>query len=393
MRKNYKVFLVPLLVFSLLICSIVPGYAATQTDKIAAFYDPQKAAEELNKVGLFKGDDNGFSLERVPTRAEVAAMFVRLLGKEQEALSGEYTHPFTDANMWASKYIGYMYKNGLTKGVSETRFAPYETANANMYLTFALRALGYDSSTDFQWDQAAVKAAESGIITSSAQDKKMLENFDRGGLALISYRMLFAIPKNGLFPLVYELIEEGSLDVEAVYNTQLGEALDGIELINFRDIYGNISSEDFIYRYLMDYFGDSPEKFADVIGIDEETLKDLMTSDNVDSILNSEHFTNIVSFLFDNVFKMPKVIDYKVKNYWMEKGIDYTDEINLKDLLGCNLRYKDLSWILILAYSEEAYNDGTVLYVRDIDSILNFMELYLYQFTNSGIDFQQYFSD
>ena len=58
------------------------------------------------------------------TRSEAAVMLVRLLGKEDEALAQSPSHPFTDVPQWASPYVGWLWTNGLAKGVSATTFAP-----------------------------------------------------------------------------------------------------------------------------------------------------------------------------------------------------------------------------------------------------------------------------
>ena len=93
----------------------------------AAKSEAQEAAQTLHDLGLFKGtgtDVSGnpiFDLNRAPTRAEAVTMLVRLLGKEDEALAGDWNTPFTDVADWAKPYVGYAYANGLTAGVSQTR--------------------------------------------------------------------------------------------------------------------------------------------------------------------------------------------------------------------------------------------------------------------------------
>lgn len=42
-------------------------------------------ADRLKDVGLFQGTNQGYQLDKAPTRAEASAMLVRLLGKEAEA--------------------------------------------------------------------------------------------------------------------------------------------------------------------------------------------------------------------------------------------------------------------------------------------------------------------
>jgi len=161
--------------------------------------EAEQAAWTLYHFGLFQGtgtDEQGFpifSLEKTPTRAQGVTMLVRLLGKEEAALAGTWDTPFTDLPGWAAPYIGYAYDQGLTKGVSETRFAPSNPIKAAEYLTLVLRALGYDSDTDFSWDQAWNLTDELGITDGSYGPKTT--DFDRGDVAWISLRALDAKDK------------------------------------------------------------------------------------------------------------------------------------------------------------------------------------------------------
>ena len=84
--------------------------------------DTEAQAQMLYDLGLFKGTDKGFALEKSMTRAEASVMLTRLLGAEKTALAGNWKHPFTDVPQWADKYVGWLYQNGLTKGVSATLY-------------------------------------------------------------------------------------------------------------------------------------------------------------------------------------------------------------------------------------------------------------------------------
>jgi len=98
-------------------------------------------AKMLFDLGLFKGRSEGdFALQSPMTREEAAVMLVRFLGGEQEALSGKFTHPFTDVAQWADPYVGWLYQKKLTKGVGGGK---YGTGNVTMwqYSTFLSRAV------------------------------------------------------------------------------------------------------------------------------------------------------------------------------------------------------------------------------------------------------------
>ena len=50
--------------------------------------DTEAQAQMLYDLGLFKGTDKGFALEKSMTRAEASVMLTRLLGAEKTALAG-----------------------------------------------------------------------------------------------------------------------------------------------------------------------------------------------------------------------------------------------------------------------------------------------------------------
>ena len=118
--------------------------AALSTAALAA--DFTKSADRLHELGLFQGTENGYELDRAPTRAEAAAMLTRLLGKESEAKSLTYSAPFTDLQNWEKPYVQYLYENGLTTGATATTYEPEAPLTANMYAAFLLRALGYSDT-------------------------------------------------------------------------------------------------------------------------------------------------------------------------------------------------------------------------------------------------------
>lgn len=173
-----------------LLCTFVPAASAS-----VASVDAEHAAQSLYDLGLFQGTGNNadgtpnFDLDRTPTRAEAVTMLVRLLGKDAEAKAGTWETPFTDVADWAKPYVGYAYTNGLTTGTSDTTFGGDATVNATQYLTFVLRALGYTSGTDFQWDSAWTKSDE--IKLTIGVYNANTANFTRGDVAYISESALY----------------------------------------------------------------------------------------------------------------------------------------------------------------------------------------------------------
>ena len=164
-------------------------------------------AADLKSLGLFKGvSDTDFDLNRAPSRIEALVMLIRVLGEENDAVSGVWTHPFTDVPQWADRYIGYAYQAGLTNGVSATQFGVGE-ATAATYLTFMLRALGYSDAenADFSWADPFTLAGRVGILPGCVDTKSFL----RADVVTVSCAALSAKLKDASQTLADKLISAG----------------------------------------------------------------------------------------------------------------------------------------------------------------------------------------
>lgn len=133
--------------------------------------DTEAQAQMLYDLGLFKGTDKGFALEKSMTRAEASVMLTRLLGAEKTALAGKWKHPFTDVPQWADKYVGWLYQNGLAKGVSATLYGSQRNVTCGQYCIFLTRAhLDADSyqGTAFVDNDEVRQTDEEGFIRGDA---------------------------------------------------------------------------------------------------------------------------------------------------------------------------------------------------------------------------------
>lgn len=165
-------------------------------------------ADSLHEMGLFQGTQNGYDLDRTPTRAEAAVMLVRLLGKEDEAKALTYTAPFTDLKGWEKPYVQYLYSNGLANGTNRTTFNPTGKCTAQMYAVFLLRALGYSDTADFSYANAIETAREQGIYDTGIIN---VQNFLRDDAAAASYTVLSVSPKNSEGTLLDQLVSENAI--------------------------------------------------------------------------------------------------------------------------------------------------------------------------------------
>lgn len=188
------------------VCVGAAAAAMLTASAFAANYT--NCADSLHEMGLFQGTQNGYDLDRTPTRAEAAVMLVRLLGKEAEAKTLTYTAPFTDLKGWEKPYVQYLYSNGLANGTNRTTFHPTGKCTAQMYAVFLLRALGYSDTADFSYANAIETAREQGIYDTGIIN---VQNFLRDDAAAASYTALSVSPKNSEGTLLDQLVSENAI--------------------------------------------------------------------------------------------------------------------------------------------------------------------------------------
>ena len=188
------------------VCVGAAAAAMLTASAFAANYT--NCADSLHEMGLFQGTQNGYDLDRTPTRAEASVMLVRLLGKEAEAKTLTYTAPFTDLKGWEKPYVQYLYSNGLANGTNRTTFHPTGKCTAQMYATFLLRALGYSDTADFSYANAIETAREQGIYDTGIIN---VQNFLRDDAAAASYTVLSVSPKNSEGTLLDQLVSENAI--------------------------------------------------------------------------------------------------------------------------------------------------------------------------------------
>lgn len=240
-----KKFCVILIIIVSFLCSYSAALANEESLNI-------KEAEALNEMGLFKGSAEGFELDRAPSRIEGGVMLIRLLGKESEAIVDKSTHPFTDVPNWANYYIGYLYDNGLSKGIGNNQYGS-GLIDSKSYVTLVLRSLGYDDTKgDFKWSNSLEKAIEIGLIQESYITNLRQQNFLRDHMVKISYDALGTKLKNSENTLLEKLIAEGIVKEEVakkyLTNEESAKEVYGIDIdsIDKYYVFGGKNFPDYI---------------------------------------------------------------------------------------------------------------------------------------------------
>lgn len=140
------------------------------TMSLTAWAVDETNADRLHHLGLFQGTGSGYALDRTATRMQGLIMLTRLLGEEKAALDSTASCPFTDVAAGnPSKYAAYGYEKGYTTGTSATTFSPGNIIGFRHYVTFLLRALGYDDGAgDFSFSTSLDKAVEIGMMDAES---------------------------------------------------------------------------------------------------------------------------------------------------------------------------------------------------------------------------------
>lgn len=285
-------------------------------------------AQELKDLGLFRGvSETDFDLDRAPSRVEALVMLIRVLGKESEVTGDTWKHPFTDVPGWADNYVGYAYSKGLTNGQSATQFGTGD-ANAAMYLTFVLRALGYSDANgkDFSWKDPYTLARETGILTNNVN----VDEFWRADVVIVSHSALSSYLNGSQQTLAQKLISAGVFTqskFDSVYNkgtsaikpTQNGE-------LTAEEIFEKCSPAVFFIE-LYDK-NDNPISSGSGFFIDDKG-----TAVTNYHVIENAYSASIQLPNTENIYKVLGVYDYCVEEDWAVIKVDCLDNeyLNIGD--------------------------------------------------------------
>ena len=198
-----------------LACVMAVGLLAVPAGASGSSPESTGRADKLASLGLFQGTGSGYQLDGDTTRIQGLVMLLRLLGLEEEALAYAQPSRFTDVG-WGDNYVSYAYDNGLTNGTSAATFSPNDPLNANGYVTFLLRAMGYsDAEGDFSWADALSFAVELSIMDAASANALKSVSMNRGDMVDLSYAALTSPVKGGEQTLAEQLIEQGVFTADA----------------------------------------------------------------------------------------------------------------------------------------------------------------------------------
>ncbi len=226
------------------IVTVLLAFCVLMTSALAATREQFNTADALNSLGLFNGTGQGYQLNNQLKRADGAAILVRMLGKEAEAKSGWYTHPFMDVADWCAPHVAYAYSSGYLNGVSATLYASDSNMSRSQFYAVVLRALGYTDSgetPDFAWNTATDFSKSIGLTDSNMEASR----FSRGDAIEVFWNALDMTLKGESRTLCDKLLAEGVFTAEALAEAkkiQNGVATNKELIVNERT--GNLVTEE-----------------------------------------------------------------------------------------------------------------------------------------------------
>ena len=160
----------------------------------------QKAVNSLSKAGIIYGtSENEFSPDKYVSRAEAAAMFLRMIGKENEQSKTDFTDVTSDK--WYYNIAGTSQKYGLINGFEDNTFRGDDKISLLQFVVLAARTLDNeniykeDEYIEYQnipkWAREYIAIAETAGLISDNEAKSISEEkfITRGEAAVLLYRL------------------------------------------------------------------------------------------------------------------------------------------------------------------------------------------------------------
>ena len=341
-----------------------------ETNPLSPYYDmntdQEDQADFLKALGLFRGTNKGYELDRSMNRCEAGTMLVRLLGKESEALEENNNHPFTDVPQWADPYIGWLWENGLTKGMSDTVYGAKKSVTAEQYLIFLSRVLQGSDVADDWW--------ESGFGDEMASLQRGLDRqgFLRGDAVSLSVWALQSRTENGK-SLAMQLLEDGifSQDVfltsafpiyDSSYYTDsaghLVRSTAGVQLVGQESGLTLLNSSEAAprrYLYCMREEEVNGPRLMTADGVTLELgMENIFFSGTLEPLLEEHHFSYLLSHGDWDYFRMADQL-YAYDGAWFQRVIceeqplegfsAFSDRFHWDDSI-LTVRNGDMVWLI-----------------------------------------------
>ena len=142
--RNLKKVLALVVAVAMIASMGLVASAASYSD-VAANAKYADAVNLLSNLGVINGYEDGtFRPDNTVTRAEAAAMLVRVLGLAEDVEMGETNFTDVAADNWASGYVNVAEANGIVNGMGDGTFNPNGEVTYGQIVKMIVCALGYE---------------------------------------------------------------------------------------------------------------------------------------------------------------------------------------------------------------------------------------------------------
>ena len=203
--------IISMLLIAAMIFTILPIGAFADASKTVTFSDVKsddyfaEAAAALKTLGIIDGYPDGtYRAEKSITRAEMAAVICRMLGKENDAEKAVGSTAFIDVTSahWAGGYINICAKIGIISGDGDGKFRPEDNVKYEEAIKMIVCAMGYADDVKVDpddWSKEYLNIAKDKGISGNLKGTKG-KAATRGDIAVMTYSALAAGSRDSIIP-------------------------------------------------------------------------------------------------------------------------------------------------------------------------------------------------
>lgn len=151
------------------------------------------AVRLLSPLGIMSGyEDNTFKSSNALTRAEAAAIIVRLLKLHEDLENAETMFSDVPESHWASGYVNQAVANCIIEGQGDGTFAPEEKVTYHQFVKMLVCALCYEEMAIYNggWNNGGYLYVAEKIGLTENETQNPDEHITRGEAALLCYKAL-----------------------------------------------------------------------------------------------------------------------------------------------------------------------------------------------------------
>lgn len=173
MKKILAALLAAFILTASVICVCASSFKDVPDD---AYY--AEAAERMANEGILSGFGDGRYYGSLSvTRAQIAALVCKLLGKtkEAESLMGETAFKDIPITSWCTGYVNYAVANGIINGDGDGNFRPDDDVKYEEVIKVIVCVLDLDGDVKIDpadWSKEYIEVADKAGLTSNMLSKK-----------------------------------------------------------------------------------------------------------------------------------------------------------------------------------------------------------------------------